>query len=355
MKHRIHPLARQELANIALPRPVVQYRAGLTERLYTNPFGGDFCEYPCPLPLSLQQNYAEIVNAANRLNPFPCEGIELMGENILFTAGSIMGIDLLIRAFCFPGKDTICITPPTFGGYMQYAKVNLAEVKQVPLLGENLDVIDIDKILSVLPKILFLCVPSNPIGTCISKSLILEILDRAQCLVVIDEAYIELADVPSTTSLVSRYPNLAVLRTFSKGWGLAGIRAGVVVASPEILTALRRIQDPFSMSLPIQRTLKAAFLNLPKIQGGFSRVIASRERMEKRLKSYSFIEKVFSSNTNFILAKLARTNHLLDDIDNSNCLIEKGPNEVPISIRISVGDDVDQNELFNFLDQYARD
>lgn len=349
----IHPLARVELADIALPRPISHYRPGITERLYTNPFGDDFREYPCPLPEHLQQKYAEIVNIANRVKPYDNKEIGLLTrDNILFTAGSIMGIDLLIRAFCSPGKDGICISTPTFNGYMQYAHVNLVKVTDVPLLGENFDVIDVIKILSTLSKIIFLCVPNNPIGTCISKSSILEILNKATGLVVIDEAYIELADFPSSTSLIKSYPNLVVLRTFSKAWGMAGIRAGAVIAAPEIIATLQRIQYPFSMSTPVQLALKNAFANLVKFETGVAKIKTSRTLLQERLKGYSFIERVYPSNTNFISAKLRQTTDILDDIDNSKYLIERVSIDMAFFVKISIGSDVEQEELFNFLDRH---
>ena len=349
----MHPLARKELSAIPLPKPVSDYRPGLTERLYTNPFAGEYRDYPCPLPYPLYQAYADILNAENMRNQF-MENIisNLSAEHIMFTAGSIMGIDLIIRAFCEPNKDSICINTPTFNGYKQYANVNLVDVIDVPLQGEYFDKIDTETILSHSVKIIFLCVPSNPIGSCISKQEILSILKQAQGLVVIDEAYIDLADMPSSTALVKEYPNLVVLRTFSKGWGLAGIRAGAVIAGPEIIAVLGRIQDPFSVSTPVQQAIKNAFSNVQAYRQGILNIKAARALIINKLQNFSFIDKIYPSNTNFVLAKLIKSTHLLNEIKNSRCLLDHGPAEVPFSIKISVGNTLEQTELFNFLERF---
>jgi histidinol-phosphate aminotransferase len=353
MTQSIHYLARKELAEMPLPRPIAQYRPGVTERLYTNPFAGEYREYPCPIPYSLYNDYANILNVENKNKDFYTNDIlPLTAENIIFTAGSIMGIDLIIRGFCEPGKDSVTITTPTFNGYMQYAKVNLVKVVDVPLSGENFDLIDIEKIIEASSKINFLCVPSNPIGTCLSKDAILSVLDRAHGLVVMDEAYIDLSDMPSSTSLLKKYPNLVVLRTFSKAWGLAGIRAGAVLASPEVIAVLGRIQDPFSVSTPVQQALKKAFLNQSSYQQGICDIKASRKLIQDKLKSYSFIERIYPSHTNFILARISNTTSLLNEIRNSQCLLDQGPIEVPFSIKISIGNISEQNDLIDFLNRF---
>ncbi len=340
----IHPLARKELAAIDLPRPISNYRHDLTERLFTNRFASDLSQYPCPLPIDLQQRYAGIINDRNAeagIGP----------DNILFTSGSFVGIDLLIRAFCSPNQNSICIITPTFGGYKHFAHINLINVVEVPLLGDNYDQADINRIPFDTTRIIFLCVPNNPTGTCLHSHFVKDVLAEAQGLVVIDEAYIELSDNLSWVSSLKQYPNLVILRTFSKAWGLAGIRAGVVIASPEIANTLRIIQDPFCLSAPAQRALKSAFQNTKKIDRSIIKIKEVRELLRQQLHKFSFIKKIYPSQTNFILIQVTDDFHKLMARISSCCLFESGPSDIPFSLKIAVGNDIETMELMAFLNQ----
>lgn len=341
----VHRLARKELAAIGLPRPISHYRHEVTERLFTNRFASGLSQYPCPSPFYLQELYACHINAKNN-------GAQISADNILFTSGSFIGIDLLIRAFCSPSQDSICTLTPTFGGYKHYAHINQINVIEISLSGENYDQINTEDIPFDESRLLFLCLPNNPISTSLHRQFVECILVKAEGLVVIDEAYIELADSPSWVGYLKQYPNLVILRTFSKAWGLAGIRAGAVIASPVILNALRIIQDPFCLSTPAQMALKSAMEDIESVEQSVIKIKAARTLLQQKLYQFKFIKKVYESQTNFMLAQVTDNFHSFITKNLSNCLIENGPKEVPYSIKITVGNEIENIELLNLLNEY---
>lgn len=344
--HSIHPLARKGLASVDLPGPISGYRSGVTERLFTNRFAGELSQYPCPLPIGLQEMYANVINDRNI-------DAQIDTENILFTSGSYIGIDLVIRAFCFPSQDSICVLTPTFGGYKKYAQINLTAVIEVPLTGENYDEVDINTIPFDDVKIIFLCLPNNPVGTILNYQFVEAILAKSKGLVVIDEAYIELADVTSWVSHIRKYPNLVILRTFSKAWGLAGVRAGAVIASSDVVTTLRIIQDPFSLSTPAQIELRSALLDIKRIEASILKIKEARAYLQYKLQQYDFFKKIYKSQTNFILVQLTEDLHASIDGNKSNLLIDNGPNEIPYSFKLAIGNEGEIAEIIELLSQYG--
>jgi histidinol-phosphate aminotransferase len=177
----------------------------------------------------------------------------MRGEQLLVGRGSDEAIDLLVRAFCRAGEDAILIQPPTFGMYAVCAKIQNAGVIEVPLTADF--TVDVDAILAALTpavKLVFVCTPNNPTGQCVPPA-DLERLARSlngRALLVVDEAYVEFAESGSVAGLVDRYDNLAVLRTLSKAWALAGARIGSLLANADVITLLRRILPPYPLPSP---------------------------------------------------------------------------------------------------------
>jgi histidinol-phosphate aminotransferase len=174
-------------------------------------------------------------------------------EQLLVGRGSDEAIDLLVRAFCRAGEDAILIQPPTFGMYAVCAKIQNADVVEVPLAADFS--LDVDAVLAALTpavKLVFICTPNNPTGQCVPRASI-ERLAQAmagRALLVVDEAYVEFAETRSVAELIDRYDNLAVLRTLSKAWALAGVRIGSLLANAEVIALLRRIMPPYPLPLP---------------------------------------------------------------------------------------------------------
>src|SRR5690606_5138535 len=195
--------------------------------------------YPDPLQRILKEKIAEI------------KGVD--PSQIFLGNGSDEGIDLLIRAFCEPNQDSIMITEPTYGMYAVCAEINGVNVQQALLTPDfDLDLDAFPNTFDATTKIIFLCSPNNPTGNMLSHDKIVEVLKRFYGIVVIDEAYIDFAKGKSFIKDLRKYPNLVVLQTFSKAWGLAGLRLGMCYASPEIISILNKIKYPYNINVRTQ-------------------------------------------------------------------------------------------------------
>jgi histidinol-phosphate aminotransferase len=322
----ISPLARRALFDLVLPPPYGEYRPGWTERMYTNPHSGERGLYPCPRPDLLQETYARWLSAdlARR-----GQQARVAAERVLFTAGSLAGIDLLVRAFCEPGTDTICIQTPTFPLYAHHARAAGVGVVDIPLLGPDLDRLDLDRIVGSGAKLTFVCRPNNPAGSAPAYEDLQALADRISGLLVVDEAYLEFCDVPSALGLLDR-PNVVVLRTFSKAWGLASVRAGAVMADPGVLHALRLLADPFAFSVPAQRAVADVLADPERALAPVAQIRAQREQMRARLSALPGV-RVLPSETNFVLVRLARP------ISLPRTELRLARSAVPGAIRIAVG------------------
>src|SRR5690606_5073576 len=197
--------------------------------------GGPYNRYPDPLQLNVKEKLARL----KHVSP----------SQIFLGNGSDEAIDLLFRAFTVPGKDNVIILPPTYGMYEVSASINDVAVKRASLTAD-FQIIP-EQVLAAIDqnsKIIFICSPNNPTGNLVSGEAIIEILDNFSGLVVVDEAYIDFAEAESNISLLKQYPNLIVLQTFSKAWGLAALRLGVAYASSEIISILNKIKPPYNVT-----------------------------------------------------------------------------------------------------------
>ncbi|MGN6104016.1 MAG: pyridoxal phosphate-dependent aminotransferase [Kofleriaceae bacterium] len=345
-----HPLARRDLQRVALPIHHTRYRAGITERLYTNPHGGPYAAYPCPLPTTLQAGYAAAIDALDRPRARHPQAARLEATHILMTAGTIMGIDLLIRAFCQPGADSIAIASPTFPPYASIATGFGVGVVDVPLAGDDLDRIDVERITAAGAKLTFLCTPNNPTSTSLDPADVLAVVARSRGLVVVDEAYIEFSRRYSLANIVMAHPNLVVLRTLSKAWGLAGLRAGVMIAQPAVLDTIRLVQDPFACSTPVQVEAARAFANLDAVRSALDRSIAERDAFVEALRALPAVARVYPSETNFVFCELRDHAELLARLDaNPQLLAADVSNQRASCFKLSLGSPAENGELLAAL------
>ena len=192
--------------------------------------------YPDPLQISVKNKLSKI------------KGLPI--ENIFLGNGSDEAIDILFRAFCNPGKDSVIVCPPTYGMYEVSANINDVEVKKVPLLAETfqLDTENIFKSVNENTKLIFICCPNNPTGNGVAWNSIKLILEKYNGIVVIDEAYINFASYRSLIPELLNYPNLVILQTLSKAWGLAGLRVGMAFASELIIDVFNKIKPPYNIN-----------------------------------------------------------------------------------------------------------
>jgi histidinol-phosphate aminotransferase len=229
-------------------------------------------------------------------------------EQLLVGRGSDEAIDLLVRAFCRAGKDAILIQPPTFGMYATYAQIQDAEVIEVPLAGDF--TLDVDAVMAAMTpavKLVFVCTPNNPTGQRVPRTdverLALQLEGRA--LLVVDEAYVEFSDDDSVAGLIDLHDNLAVLRTLSKAWALAGARIGCLLAHPDVIALLRRIMAPYPLPSPCVAAALAALT--PQGQAAAREhlvlVRTQRERMRQALARVPGVCAVLPSQANFLAVR----------------------------------------------------
>ena len=288
--------------------------------------------YPEPQPRALVAALAELYGVAPAA--------------LLVGRGSDEAIDLLTRAFCRAGTDAVLVCPPTFGMYSVSARIQGAEVLQAPLRAADGFAVDEQAVLdrcAAAVKLVFLCSPNNPTGNLLEEAAILRLARRlaGRALLVIDEAYIEFAARPSLARLVAEQPNLAILRTLSKAYGLAGARCGALIADPEIIALLRKIIPPYAIPA---LTLEAVLERLgpearAQARAGLEVLLAERRRLSQSLPRLARVTRVWPSDANFVLAEFADAGAALARAREARLLVRdaRGYPGLGRALRVTVG------------------
>ena len=311
------------------------------ENSFGSPLTKWYNRYPDPLQWELKKKIASIKNVA--------------AENMLLGNGSDECIDLLIRAFCDPQKDNIIICPPTYGMYEVYAHINDVEVKEVALLTNyQLDLEGIENSIDENTKLIFLCSPNNPTGNSLEREDIEMVLNNFEGMVVIDEAYINYSRHRSFLAELKDYPNLVVMQTFSKAWGLAALRLGVNFASTEIIDILNKIKPPYNINQATQELALKALDNLEDVNAMIKETIKEREVLVKELVQLSFVEKVFPSDANFVLAKMDDATATYNYLKEKGIIVRNRSNVILCEdcLRITVGTPQQDQQLLQTLKEY---
>lgn len=299
----------------------------------TNPFLGADGPYPHLDTAELARTYL------TTLAGLPGhEGVGALGtDHLLFTSGAVDGVMLLLAALASPG-ERVCVTPPTFPLYTHFARVLRLPVVEVPLRGDDLSELDTDGILAADPRVTFLCDPNNPVGTRLDRAQVLDLVERARGLVVIDEAYVEFSGNSSYAGLIERYDNLVVLRTLSKAWGLAGARCGIALATPGLVEALRRVQVPFGFTDASQRSVRDRLTNSAPVLAAVETIRAERDRLAAILAEHPAVARVFPSETNFLLVRLHKHEHVMEQLRGAGIVVADTGHVVPGTCRVSIGE-----------------
>jgi len=240
-----------------------------------------------------------------QLKTFLAKSFSLSPANILLGNGSDEVLDLIFRAFCEPHKDNVITMPPTYGMYKVLAGINAIENREV-LLTEGFE-LDVDRILESVnskTKVIFLCSPNNPTGNSFSVKHIEYLLNNFQGLLVVDEAYIDFATQGSWLNKLGQFPNLLVTRTFSKAYGMAGLRLGVCYASENIITILNRIKPPYNVNELTQRKAFQMIQNTALVEEQIAEILTERDRMIGQLAKISYVKEIYPTDANFILVKV---------------------------------------------------
>ena len=250
----------------------------------------DFSRYPDPHQRAIKVDLGQLKAVAP--------------NQIFLGNGSDEAIDLLVRLTCTPGQDGIVICPPTYGMYEVAANLNEVRVERLPLTPDfQLPADAAEKLAQSTAKLVFLCSPNNPTGNLLAQEAVETILRTFKGLVVVDEAYADFADAPSWTTRLAEFPRLVVLQTFSKAWGLAGLRLGVAYAAPALIAYLNKIKPPYNISAATQQHALAALAAAPRLPKMRAALLAGRIWLAERLPQLSVVERVFPSDANFLLVR----------------------------------------------------
>lgn len=225
--------------------------------------------------------------------------------HIFLGNGSDECIDLLFRCFCEPGKDNVIICPPTYGMYEVSANINDVAVKKAFLLDDfQLDLVHLENLVDANTRIIWLCSPNNPTGNSLKRADIEMVLNNFNGIVVIDEAYINFARQQSFVQELAEYPNLVVMQTLSKAWGLAGLRLGMAFASTAIIEVLNKVKPPYNINQSTQELVLTALEEVGQVNDMIRVLVDMREALAEVFRSIPTVEKVYPSDANFILVKM---------------------------------------------------
>lgn len=301
----------------------------------------NFHRYPDPLQKQLKQKLGSIKNVPV--------------ENIFAGNGSDEAIDLLIRAFCNPGVDNILIFPPTYGMYEVSAEINDIAINKVLLTKDfQLDVDAAKKGIDANTKIIFVCSPNNPTGNLLRTENIEWLLKNFNGIVVVDEAYIDFAGTQSWSNRLNEFPNLVVMQTLSKAWGLAGLRIGFAYASKEIIHVFNKIKPPYNISEATQQLALQALQNEKEAKEKTCILIQQKERLMQEFKQFGFIKHIYPSDANFILVKVDDAKKLYQYLV-SKTIVVRNRSSQPLcenSLRITIGTPKENDTLLTALKNY---
>lgn len=312
------------------------------ENSFGSPLTKWYNRYPDPLQWELKKKIGTIKNVD--------------AENMMLGNGSDECIDLLIRAFCDPRKDNIIICPPTYGMYEVNARINDVDVKEVPLLPDyQLNLEGLEGAIDAQTKLIFLCSPNNPTGNSLEREDIEIVLNNFEGLVVIDEAYINYSRHRSFVTELKDYPNLVVMQTFSKAWGLAALRLGVNFASKEIIDILNNIKPPYNINSATQELALKALDQLEEVNAMIRETVKERGALATALTDLPFVSKVYPSDANFLLAKMKNATAVYDYLKHEGIIVRNRSNVLLCEdcLRITVGTPEQDRQLIEALKKYS--
>lgn len=271
-------------------------------------------------------------------------------------SGSDEAIDLIFRIFCNPGIDNVVAIAPSYGVYKVSAAINDVAVHEVPL-NEDFS-LPVNRILAAVDehtKIIWICSPNNPTGNAFPEEHLCEIAGKFDGILVVDEAYADFSEKGSMLPLVNEMPGLIVLRTFSKAWGMAGLRAGMAFSSPEIIEYFTRVKYPYNMSSLIQQELlRRIEVNAAEVKTRINEIKAQRTMMEKELAEVPAIKKIYPSDANFLLVKVDDADALYDYLA-ENGVIVRNRSRMPLcsnTLRITIGTPAENRRTLSLLSNY---
>lgn len=301
-----------------------------------NPYKSIANRYPDPLQRQLKRTLAKI------------KGVE--ANQILLGNGSDEVLDLVFRAFCEPGQDEIILLPPTYGMYAVLAQLNNVKVNTVPL-NESFQ-LDLERIMKQVngnTKVIFVCSPNNPTGNSIPLEQIQNLLNQFSGLVVVDEAYVDFSTKGSAVRLLDDYPNLMICQTFSKAYGLAGIRLGMGIADSKIIDYFNKIKPPYNINVLTQKTAYNSLNDQNTTKEHVKELLAERQKLEKELLNIDFVNKIYPSDANFLLIQVDNASKRYDQLLSLDIVVRNRSSLLGCenTLRITVGTPQENIRLIN--------
>jgi histidinol-phosphate aminotransferase len=303
-----------------------------------SPIIPNYNRYPDPHQVKIKERLTQIKGVPSR--------------NIFLGNGSDECIDLLYRAFCNPGKDNVIIHTPTYGMYEVSAHINDVEVRKARLTENfDLDVTAIEGLLDENTKLIWICSPNNPTGNSFSRHDIEMILNNFDGLVVIDEAYINFSRHQSFIRELTDYPNLVILQTLSKAWGLAGLRIGMAFASDPIIDVMNRIKPPYNIGQATQDLVLEALKDTAVVNEMIREIVTMRNKLAGDLSRLSSVMNVYPSEANFLLVQIKGARKKYEELL-SNGIVVRDRSSAPgctDCLRITVGNQKENDQLLEIL------
>ena len=311
------------------------------ENSYGSPLDQNFNRYPDPMQWHLK-------SALSKIKGLPV-------ENIFIGNGSDEVIDLAYRIFCEPGKDNVIICPPTYGMYHVSAEINDVIIKRVNLTSAFQP--NVEAILRMSDnhtKLLFLCSPNNPTGNNMNRQSIEYLLNNFKGIIIIDEAYINFSRQKTFISELTEYPNLIVMQTLSKAWGLAALRLGLAFASLDIIELFNKIKPPYNINKASQELALQALQNTAQVNEWIKELVDQRQMLAGQLSTFAFVEKVFESDANFLLVKVNNADQLYKYLSGNKIIVRNRSREAGCDgcLRITIGTPEENEHLFEILKSY---
>lgn len=302
-----------------------------------NPYNAPYNRYPDPMQWTLKARISEI------------KGVPV--ASIFLGNGSDEPIDLLLRAFCEPGKEKMLTTDPTYGMYQVAAEVNNVACVKVPLRDDfSLDLPALLARIDDATKLIYLCSPNNPTGNSLGHDVIREVLRHFRGIVVVDEAYIDFSAGPSFLRELGEWPNLVVLQTLSKAWGCAAIRLGMAFASPEIIGVLNKIKYPYNVNLLTQEKA-LELLDEERMRTQLAQILQERTRLRRDLSAIPLVRRIYPTDANFLLVDVGDADGVYHKLVEEGIIV-RNRNRVTLCrgcLRITVGTPEEDDKLLAAL------
>ena len=342
MKNRVINLDNIVRANIKALKPYSSARdefkgtADVFLDANENPFG-KLNRYPDPQQSKIKDKLSAIKSVQT--------------NQIFIGNGSDEVIDLAFRIFCEPGKDKVLTFTPTYGMYDVSANINNIEVIRQPLINDfqiNLNqlqpYLDFEDV-----KIIFICSPNNPTGNSINTEDIEYIIENFNGIVIVDEAYIDFSSQASFIKNINKYNNLIVSQTFSKAWGLAGVRVGVAYASEAIVALYNRVKPPYNVSTLNQEAVLECLNNQSEVSKNIDIILSERTRLKDALNQLDIVKKIYPTDANFLLVEVDNADRIYQYLIDKKVIIRNRNTQVENCIRITVGTAVENERLIEAL------